>query len=139
MILLKAIFTLNLALLALDHFYTGLLALLFPLKAVKVYSRLFGVQIPATNEYFAILKPWGALGIFAGIIGLLPIFDPDKYVLIIVALVLLLAMRLFYRLKFQKDTEKFLKLSRGRNLRHVGLILVSMFIMVAQIYYYTNL
>lgn len=138
MIFLKLIFTLNLALLALDHFYTGILALFFPLKAVRVYSRLFGVQIPATSEYFAILKPWGALGTFAGIVGLLPIFDPDKYVLVIVALVLLLVMRLFYRLKFQKESEKFLKLSRGRNSRHVWLILVCMFIMIAQIYYYMN-
>src|SRR3989344_2973426 len=103
MIFLKFIFTLNLALLALDHFYTGTLALFFPTKAVKVYSRLFGVQIPATSEYFVILKPWGALGVFAGTVGLLPIFDPDKYVLVIVALVLLLVMRLFYRLKFQRE------------------------------------
>lgn len=138
MAFLEIIFTINLFLLALDHFYTGVLALFFPDKAVKVYSELFGAQIPATREYFAILKPWGALGVFAGLVGLLPIFNPEKFVLVIAAFVLLLAMRLFYRIKFQKETEKFLRLSRKRNLWHVGLIVVCASVMIVQILYLSN-
>ena len=137
MLFLKIIFTLNLCLLTLDHLYTGSLALFFPAKAVRVYSELFGAKIPETREYFAILKPWGALGIFAGLVSFLPIFYPEKYILVIVALIILLLMRLFYRLKFQGDVEQSIGLTKMRNLRHIGLIIVCMSVMAMQVFYYS--
>ena len=107
MSLLKFIFNLNLIVLAFDHLFTGTLGLFFPARAVKIYAKIFGAELPPTKEYFMILKPWGALGIFAGIVGLLPVFDSDRYVLILVALVGLLFIRLVYRLKFQKLLPEF--------------------------------
>lgn len=135
--ILELLFNLNLILLSMDHLYTGTLAMFFPKEAVKVCTKIFGVEIPETKEYFLILKPWGALGIFAGLVGLFPIFDPKKYVWILGALVVLLMLRLIYRMKFQKEAALFLKLSRERNLFHVGLILVCAFVIFAQIIFYT--
>ena len=132
--MLQFLFALNLALLALDHIFTGALALFFPKKAVKIYQTIFGAQVPDSREYFVILKPWGALGIFAGLVGLLPILDPNRYVLVLVALVILLLMRLVYRLRFQEDSKEFLQLSGKRNIFHVGLILVCAIIIVMEIF-----
>ncbi len=136
MIIIKFLFALNLVLLAADHLFTGALGMFFPGRAVKTYSKLFGAEIPETKEYLIILKPWGALGIFAGLVGLLPVLDPKKYIWILGALVILLLMRLVYRLKFQKEATLSLKLARKRNLSHVGLILLCVSIIIAQIVYY---
>lgn len=133
MTLLKIVFDLNLILLALDHLVTGSYGLFFPIKAIRMYKHLYGAEIPETREYFIILKPWGALGIFAGLVGLLPVLDPQKYFLILIALVILLVMRLIYRLALQKETEKHLKLSKKSNLRSIGLIVTCGLVIVLQI------
>ena len=137
MIIIKFLFSLNLVLLAADHLFTGALGMFFPKRAAKTYSKLFGAEIPETKEYLVILRPWGALGIFAGLVGLLPVFDPQKYIWILVALVALLFMRLIYRLKFQKEAALSLKLTRERNLSHVGLILLCVSMIIAQIIFYS--
>lgn len=134
--ILELLFSLNLILLSADHLFTGALAMFFPKRAVKTYAKLFGAEIPETKEYLVILKPWGALGIFAGLVGLLPVFDPKKYIFILGALVVLLMMRLIYRLKFQKDATSSLKLSPKRNLFHICLILACASVIVAQIIFY---
>ena len=133
MYLLKLIFSLNLVLLSLDHLITGSFAIFFPNKAIKSLAVIYGTQIPPTQEYFVIMKPWGALGIFAGLVGLLPVYDSKRYIGVLMALVVLLMIRLVYRLKVKKDTEKFLKLSVNRNLHHVGLIVVCASLIVAQL------
>lgn len=133
MMFLNILFIFNLAVLSMDHFFTGTLAIFFPKRAMKIYSILFGVQIPSTKEYFAILKPWGALGIFTGIVGLLPIFDQQRFMPILVALVILLFLRIIYRFKFQKDVESSIKLSGTRNLRHIFLIFTCMSIIIVQL------
>ncbi len=133
MTFLKIIFDLNLILLALDHLTTGAYGLFFPVKAIRMYKKLYGAEIPETREYFIILKPWGALGIFAGLVGLLPVIDPAKYFLILVAMLRLLGMRLMYRLKLQKDSEKFLKLSKKSNFRSIGLIVLCGLVILLQI------
>ncbi|MFZ2150232.1 MAG: hypothetical protein WAV15_03695 [Minisyncoccia bacterium] len=130
---IEFIFILNLMLLAADHLFTGTLALFFPKIGIRIYKKLFGADIPETREYLVILKPCGSLGIFAGLVGLLPIFDPKRYIFILMALATLLLTRLTYRLKFQKEATLSLKLSPKRNLFHVGLILVCASIMIAQI------
>lgn len=133
MIIVNFVFALNLTLLAADHLFTGTLALFFPKKAVRAFNALFGAHIPATKEYFVILKPWGALGVFAGLVGMLPAFDSERYALILWFLLALLMMRLFYRLKFQREAESSINLSKKRNLFHVGLIAVCASIIALQV------
>jgi hypothetical protein len=113
---------LNLAILALDHLVTGLAGVLFPERAAGLYSRLFGARFPAGSPVTAVLRPWGALGVFAGIVGLLPIRDPVRYRPILLALLLLLGLRLFIRSTFTSDTLEHFGLSPARNYFHVYLI-----------------
>lgn len=135
MTLLTIIFVLNQALLALDHLYTGSLAMFFPKRAIRAYTKIFGVEIPETKECLVMLRPWGALGIFAGLVGLLPIFDPQRYALVLWALIILLIMRIIYRLRFQKEATISMKVSRQRNLFHIGLICICASLILAQLIY----
>ena len=113
---------LNLAILALDHLVTGLAGVLFPDRAAGLYSRLFGASFPAGSPATAVLRPWGALGVFAGVVGILPIYDPARYRPILFALLLLLGLRLFIRLSFGPDTLQHFGLSSDRNYFHIYLI-----------------
>ena len=112
----------NLAILALDHLITGLAGVLFPDRASGLYSRLFGASFPAGTPATAVLRPWGALGVFAGVVGILPIYDPARYRSILFALLLLLSLRLFIRLSFDSTTLEHFGFSPGRNYFHIYLI-----------------
>lgn len=113
---------LNLAILALDHLITGLAGVLFADRAAVLYSRLFGASFPAGSPATAVLRPFGALGVFAGVVGILPIYDPARYRPILFALLLLLGLRLFIRLSFGPDTLQHFGLSSDRNYFHIYLI-----------------
>lgn len=131
--LIDWIFSLNLILLALDHFITGGLALFFPVVAINFYKIIFGANIPPTDGYLFILKPWGALGIFAGMIGILPILDPVKYEKILWALFLLLIFRVFIRSGNSRKAEIYLNISKSRNRFHIGLIILCASIIMIEI------
>jgi len=130
---LDFIFNLNLIILALDHLITGGLALFFPVAAIKFYRIIFGVNVPFTTGHLFILKPWGALGVFAAVVGVLPIFDPVRYEKILWALVLLLIFRIFIRSQNNKNAEIYLNISIWRNIFHIGLIVLCASIIIIQI------
>jgi hypothetical protein len=116
---------LNLVVLAADHLTTGLAGVLFPKRAAGaagLYQRLFGACFPADSPMTAVLRPWGALGVFAGIAGLLPVYDPVRYRAILFALLLLIVLRIFIRLSYDSATLQFFGLSRARNYFHVYLV-----------------
>ena len=133
------IFNLNLILLAADHLISGSYALFFPKKAISLYVKMFGATLPQSQEYYIILRPWGALGVFAGLVGLLPVLSPEKYVLVLIILMILLSTRIIYRIKFQQESKQFFHLSRQRNLFHLLLILTSMATMAIQVFYLVGL
>jgi hypothetical protein len=113
---------LNLAILALDHLVTGTAGVLFPDRTASLYSHLFGATFPANSPATAVLRPWGALGVFAGVVGLFPIYDPLRYRPILFALLLLLGLRLFIRWTFTSSTLEHFRLSSARNYFHIYLI-----------------
>jgi hypothetical protein len=113
---------LNLIVLAADHLTTGLAGVLFPKRAAGLYQRLFGARFPADSPMTAVLRPWGALGVFAGVAGLLPVYDPVRYRAILSALLCLVVLRIFIRLSYDSGTLQFFGLSRARNYFHVYLV-----------------
>jgi hypothetical protein len=123
MTLWHALATANLVLLAGDHFITSAVGICFPEKAAWLYEKMFGAQMPLTPELIAVLKPWGALGIFAALAGLLPAFDPLRYRGVLYALLVLLALRVVIRLWNASSAQKHFNVSPGRNLFHIGVIL----------------
>lgn len=131
--MLGFVFNLNLALLALDHLITGSLAIFFPKTAIKLYKIVFGAHLPMTQEYFVILKPWGVLGVFAGLVGTLPIYDPVRYHIILWPLLLVLILRVVVRSMNNKYIEIYLSVNKKRNLFHMALIVLSVFVICVQI------
>jgi hypothetical protein len=117
-----ALANLNLIVLAADHIITGLAGVLFPKRAAGLYRRLFGASFPADSPLIAALRPWGALGVFAGLAGLLPVYDPVRYRAILFALIFLVVLRIFIRLSYDEATLQFFNLSRARNYFHVYLV-----------------
>lgn len=117
-----AVAYINLIVLGADHLSTGLAGVLFPKRAAGLYQRLFGARFPADSPLTAILRPWGALGVFAGLTGLLPVYDPVRYRALLFPLLILVALRIFIRLSYDSATLQFFGLSRARNFFHLYLV-----------------
>jgi hypothetical protein len=117
-----AVAYLNLVVLAADHLSTGLAGVLFPKRAAGFYQRLFGARFPTESPLTAILRPWGALGVFAGLTGLLPVYDPVRYRAVLLPLLFLVVLRIFIRLSYDSATLQFFGLSRARNFFHLYLV-----------------
>jgi len=131
-----AIANLNLIVLALDHLTTGLAGVFLPRRSAGLYRRLFGAQFPEDSPFTSVLRPWGALGVFTGIAGLLPVFDPIRYRPILCALVLLLTLRVFIRLSYDPATLAFFNLTKRRNYLHVYLVVQCAAIILLQLAYW---
>ena len=128
-----AIAYLNLGLLAADHFVTSVAAIFFPQRAAALYQRLFGARLPLTPEIIVIMKPWGALGIFAALAGALPILDVQRYRGVLYALLVLLAFRVYIRLANARAMSERFAISAARNRFHVYLIVQAGAIIAAQL------
>ena len=131
-----AIANLNLIVLALDHLITGLAGVFFPKRSAGLYRRLFGAQFPEGSPLTSVLRPWGALGVFTTVAGLLPVYDPIRYRPILYALVLLLALRVFIRLSYDAATLAFFNLTAKRNYFHVYLVVQCAAIILLQLAYW---
>jgi hypothetical protein len=123
----------NLGVLAADHFVTSIAGIFLPRRAAALYQRMFGAHLPLTPEMIVVLKPWGALGIFAAIAGILPIVDPQRYRGVLYALIVLLGLRVYIRLAHAGAAEAHFAISRRRNWFHVYLIVQAAAIIAAQL------
>jgi hypothetical protein len=124
---------LNLGLLAADHFVTSVAAIFFPQRAAALYRRMFGAQLPVTPAIVVMMKPWGALGIFAALAGALPILDVDRYRGVLYALLVLLALRVYIRLVNARAAREHFAISGTRNGFHIFLIVQAAAIIAAQL------
>lgn len=116
------IWTTNLILLSLDHLSTGLLGVFAPRTAFRIYRGLFGIQFPESPEIIAVLKPWGALAVFAAVATIFPIVDPLRYRGVLVALLVLLILRILIRFSARAAATAVFGLSSRRNVWHIALI-----------------
>lgn len=113
-----------LILLAIDHFVTGSIFLFFPNLKAKLAHKVYGVRFPEGENINLIVKPWGAFGVFGGLVGLIPVFSNQDSTLILYALLILLLTRLYYRIGFMIEASCVIHLSRKRNLFHSLTIVV---------------
>jgi hypothetical protein len=112
----------NLILLSLDHLSTGLLGVFAPRTALRIYRGLFGIQFPESPEIVAVLKPWGALAVFAAVATIFPIVDRLRYWGVLVALLVLLILRILIRFSARATATAVFGLSSRRNAWHIALI-----------------
>lgn len=120
-------------LLALDHLVTGGIGFFNPNLSIALSRKFFGVTIQNTQTYFILIRPWSALGIFAGLVGLLPLVDNDRFKPILYLLALLLLFRIYYRFLVGKLAQREFFLSPTRNLVHIALITLCLCAIIVRI------
>jgi hypothetical protein len=104
------------------HIFTGIVSMFFPEFAMGFYKKLYRCEPLKRADLFLIMKPWGALAAFAGIVGCYAASDPVRYEGVIWALILLLVFRIYYRLVFARELELHANIPRRRNLISVAMI-----------------
>jgi hypothetical protein len=126
----------NLIVLAADHLATGFAGVLSPRRAAGFYRRIFGARFPADSPLIAVLRPWGALGVFGGLAGLLPVYDVVRYRAILFPLLFLVVLRIFIRLSYDSATLEFFALTRARNYFHLYLVTQCATIIALQLFWW---
>ncbi len=129
----ETLFFVNLLVLIMDHVVCGFMGIWFPRSALTMYGKLFGIAIPPTQANIVLLKPWGALGLFAGIVTIPALLQPQRYVGVLFALAALLTIRLTVRCSNLGSAQRLFSLSRRRNWLHIGLIALCLVIIICQI------
>lgn len=104
------------------HIVTGIVSMFFPEFAMEFYKKLYHCEPLKRDDLFLIMKPWGALAAFAGIVGCYAASDPVRYEGVIRGLILLLVFRIYYRLAFARELGQHANIPRGRNLISVAMI-----------------
>ena len=62
------------SLLSIYHVFTGVISMFFPNFAFHFYKKFYGCDPLSKDMLVIVLKPWGALSIFAGIMGLFAVW-----------------------------------------------------------------
>ena len=104
------------------HLVTGVVSVCFPEFSEVFYQKLYHFYPAMTDQYQLVLKPWGALAFFAGVMGFYAVFDPYRYRGVIVAILILLVTRVGYRTLFADELEDVFKMDKARNAANTGLI-----------------
>lgn len=105
-----------LCVLSVYHLFTGIVSMFFPDFAMNFYRWFYRCEPADRADLFLILKPWGALAAFAGVVGLFAAVDPTRYQGVIIGLILLLLFRIYYRLAFARRLEQHANITPRRNL-----------------------
>jgi hypothetical protein len=104
------------------HLVTGVVSVCFPEFSEVFYQKLYHFYPTMTEQYKLVLKPWGALAFFAGVMGFYAVWDPYRYRGVLVALVILLVTRVGYRSAFADELVEVFQIDKPRNAINTGLI-----------------
>lgn len=110
------------------HVVTGVVSVFFPEFSVKFYRVLYHFEPIETKQYFLMLKPWGALSIFAGITGFLVLFGLERFYPLLMPFVLLISIRVAYRLIFRKQIADYFQVDLRRNLTNIGMLVIDLMV-----------
>ncbi len=112
-----------LAFLSVYHVITGVMSFAFPDSALVMYRGLYGCNPVERRHVALMLKPWGALAVFAGLCGLYAVGDPVRYRGVVVALVALLALRVVYRVWCRESLRTIGGIAPRRNAISIAALL----------------
>jgi hypothetical protein len=97
------------------HVVTGIVSVFFVDFSERFYQVLYHFHPEMTEQYKLVLRPWGALALFAGIVGLYAARDPRRYRGVVTALALLLALRVGYRSLLAPQLLEVFQIDYARN------------------------
>jgi hypothetical protein len=116
---------------SLYHVITGIISMFFPNFAMSFYKSLYGYDPIERKHLVLILKPWGALAAFAGFVGLFAARDPKRYLGVVLGLALLLLLRIYYRLRFERELLSVGGIPPQRNRVSLAILLFGVLILGA--------
>jgi len=125
------IFLCYLWILSVYHVFTGIISFFFPEQALSFYKKFYDCNPVERKHLVIVLKPWGALAVFAGIAGIFAALDPGKCKGTVAGLAILLAMRIYYRIAFRDMLRDISGISPHRNLMNICLLLVGIIIIAS--------
>ncbi len=120
-----------LAVLSSYHIVTGVVSVGFPDFSEHFYKRLYHFHPEMTEQYKLVLRPWGALALFAGIAGLFAATDPDRYYGLVLAITLLLGLRVSYRTMLAAKMQAVFQIDARRNRANTAIILIEISVLTA--------
>lgn len=105
------------------HVGTGAISYFAPESAMRFYRAAYGADPIERRHLLIILRPWGALALFAGIAGLGAVARPEARTWIEAGLIALLLLRAGYRVRLRHELESVSRIPPGRNWFNVALVL----------------
>lgn len=105
-----------LAILAVYHVFTGVVSFAFPHFALRFYRTLYACDPVEQQQLVLVMKPWGALAVFAGFAGGWAAVDPRRYIGVVAALWILLVLRITFRIGWRRELGDLGRIPSHRNL-----------------------
>lgn len=109
--------------LSLYHLGTGAVSYFAPATALKFYRGAYGCDPIERRHLLIILRPWGALAVFAGIAGFAALAQPACRAWIETGLLVLLALRIGYRIRLRHELLAISGISPRHNLTNLLLLI----------------
>ena len=116
--------------LSLYHVFTGVVSFFFPEFAIQFYKRIYDCEPQHKKQLLINLRPWGALALFAGIVGLFAAYNPLAYRGVIIGLCVLLTLRINYRYMLRKELKDIGGIRPHRNLISITIIAMGILILL---------
>jgi hypothetical protein len=106
------------------HVWSGGISFFAPSFALRFYRAAYGCEPTERRHLLLILRPWGALAIFAGLAGFVAFFVTEARVWIVGALVVLLLLRVGYRVGLSRELRELSGITPKRNTISVACLMV---------------
>jgi len=122
-----------LAVLSTYHVGTGLVSFAAPGLALRLYRGAYGCDPVERRHLLIMLRPWGALAVFAGLAGLAALVHPSVRSWIEASLIALLAMRVAYRIGLRAELREISGIPSRNNFINIGLLLLGIVVLSADL------
>jgi hypothetical protein len=122
-----------LAILSVYHVWTGAISYFAPEFALRFYRGMYGCDPVERRHLVLVMRPWGALAIFAGLAGGVAFIEPGARPWIVAATALLLALRIGYRLVLRRELAEIARIERRRNLASTAMLAGGLLVLVADL------
>lgn len=122
-----------LAFLSAYHLWSGGISFFAPEFALRFYRAAYGCEPKERSHLLLILRPWGALAIFAGLAGFVAFFDAGARPSLVAALMGLLLMRIGYRITLRRELKELSGIDGRRNAISIGMLMIGVFLLGAEL------
>jgi hypothetical protein len=111
-----------LAVLSAYHVWSGGISFFAPDFALQFYRGMYGCDPVEQRHLKLVLRPWGALAIFAGAVGFLPFVEPAVRGWVSALLAGLLILRIGYRVGLRRELRELSRIEPVRNMVSVAML-----------------